>query len=96
MAKMFTRTITTYRATAAKTVLENGKFVAKVIGSVEYVSASTSKTEARAALKNAGVEVQRGCEVLIEKVAEETFGMPVETFMMYATRIEKGAEVAKD
>ena len=96
MAKMVTRTITTYRATAAKTVLENGKFVTKVLGSAEYVSASTSKTEARAALKNAGVEVRRGCEVLIEKVAEETFGMPVETFMMYATRIEKGAEVAKD
>lgn len=96
MAKMFTRTITTYRATAAKTILENGKFVAKVIGSVEYVSASTSKTEARAALKNAGVEVQRGCEVLIEKVAEETYGMPVETFMMYATRIEKGAEDSEE
>lgn len=89
MAKMFTRTITTYRATAAKTVLKDGKFVAEVIGSVEYVAASTGATEARSALKAAGYAVPRGTEVLIEKVSEETYGMPVETFMMYAQRIDK-------
>lgn len=91
MAKMFTRTITTWKATAYK-IDDNLKVIE--VGSVEYVSASTGLTEARAALKTAGYEITRGMKITVEKVAEETYGMTVEEFMLHAHRIDR-VEVAE-
>lgn len=89
MAKMFTRTVTTWKATAYTIDVKDGKPNVKTIGSVEYVSASTSKTEARSALINAGFSIPRGTTVEFAKVSEETYGMSVDEFMLYAHRIEK-------
>ena len=89
MAKVFTRTVTTWKATACKVVWEKGQPKANIIGEVEYQSASTNKTEARAALIKAGFTVPRGTEVQFEKVAEEVYAMDIDTFMLYAKRIDK-------
>ena len=87
MAKMFTRTVTTWKATAYS--IDEETLKVKAIGAVEYQAASTGKTEARAALIAAGYDVPRGTTVKIEKVSEETYGMSVDEFMLHAHRIEK-------
>lgn len=89
MAKMFTRTVTTWKASAYKVAWIDGKPEIELVGEVEYNSASTSKTEARAALVAAGYTVPRGTEIQVAKVAEETYGMDIDTFMLYAKRIDK-------
>lgn len=92
MTTMFTRTITTYKATAYGIGKdENGKRAIVELGHVEYVGASTSQTDARKALKAAGINVPRGTDVEIEKLEEVTYGMTVEEFMSLAHPIERKA-----
>lgn len=93
MAAQITRTITTYKASAYKVVWKNGKPEAALVGEAVY-QGSDSKTEARAALKNAGIECPRGTEVLIEKISETLYAMDVETFMEYAQPIERKVATA--
>ena len=89
MAQMFTRTITEYKATAYAIKWVDGKPEADELGSATFVGAHVSKTEARAALKAAGVECKRGTEVRIEEVGATVYGMSVEEFMQYARPIER-------
>ena len=95
MTKMFTRTITTFAAIAyeAKWDMDKGTGKLVEVGRCEYVAASTTPTEARAALKAAGVPVRKGMQVKIGKIAEQTYGMTVDEFMQHAHIIEKVEEV---
>lgn len=92
MAQMFTRTINTYKATAYAVKWVNGKPEAEELGSATYVAAHESKTDARAALKSAGVEAKRGTEIVTELVDSTVWGMSVEEFMAHAQPIERGAK----
>ena len=90
MAQMFTRTINTYKATAYTIKWVNGKPEAEELGSATFVAAHESKTDARAALKAAGVAVKRGMEVVIDVIDSTVWGMSVEEFMQHAQPIERG------
>lgn len=94
MATMFTRTITTFKATAYKMELDKETMTANVteLGTALFVSTNGSKTEARAALKSAGVDCPRGCEVTWEAVESTLYAMPIDKFMSLAEPIktEKG------
>ncbi len=89
MAQMFTRTITEYKATAYAIKWVDGKPEADELGSATFVAAHASKTDARAALKAAGVTVKRGMEIRVEEVGTTVYGMSVEEFMQYARPIER-------
>ena len=90
MAQMFTRTINTYKATAYTIKWVNGQPTADELGSAIYVGAHESKTDARAALKAAGIPVKRGMEVVIDIVDSTVWGMSVEEFMQHAQPIQRG------
>ena len=96
MAQMFTRTINKYKATAYAIKWNAGKVEAEEIGSAEFVAAHESKTDARAALKAAGVEVKRGTDVVIELIDSTVWGMSVETFMQHAQPVQRGAKSEGD
>lgn len=87
--QMFTRTITTFRASAYSIEWEGETPKAKLLGQAEWVASNASKTDARAALKAAGVNCPRGTEVRIETVEETVYGMSVEEFMQHARPIER-------
>ena len=89
MSTMFTRTITKYRATAYAIKWVDGAPVADELGSAEFVSSNASKTDARAALKAAGVAVKRGTEIQCSEVESVVYGMSVEEFMQHAKPIER-------
>lgn len=89
MAQMFTRTITTFRASAYAIEWDGDVPKAKLLGTAEFVGSNASKTDARAALKAAGVECKRGTEVRIETVEEVVYGMSVEEFMQHARPVER-------
>lgn len=97
MANTFTRTITTFEATAYKMELDKATMTAQVkeLGKATFVSTNGSKTEARAALKAAGIPCPRGTEVTWEAIESTLYAMPIETFMQYAEPIktEKGLVV---
>ena len=84
---MFTRTITKFRATAIGIDWEGNNPIAKVLGSCEFFASNATKTDARKALKSAGVEVKRGTEVRIEEIEKVTYGMDIEQFMQLAQPI---------
>ena len=92
---MFTRTINTYEATAyAVEVDKTTKQAAvKTLGTAQFISTNGSATEARAALKAAGVPVKRGTLVEYEVIESVKYGMPVELFMQYATPISANSDI---
>ena len=90
--QMFTRTITTFKATAYAIEWQGETPVAKQLGSAEFVGSNASKTDARAALKAAGINCPRGTEVRIEEVEQVVYGMSVEEFMQHARPIERTAK----
>lgn len=96
MAQMFTRTITTFKATAYSIKWVEGKPEADELGSAVFVATNASKTEARAALKAAGVTCPRGTEVRIDKVDEVVYGMSVDEFMQHAKPVERKAKAEAD
>lgn len=89
---MFTRTITTYKATAYAIKWVEGKPEADELGSAEFVGSNANKTDARAALKAAGVPCKRGTEIRIEEVESTVYGMSVEEFMQHAKPVERKAK----
>lgn len=95
MAQMFTRTINTYKATAYAIKWVDGKPEADELGSAEFIAAHESRTDARAALKAAGVDVKRGMEIVIECIDSTVWGMSVEEFMQHAQPVERGAKVSE-
>lgn len=92
MAQMFTRTITTYKATAYTIKWVDGKPEADKLGEAEFVATNASKTEARAALKAAGVHCPRGTEVRIDELESVVYGMSVDEFMQHAYPVERAAK----
>lgn len=92
MAQMFTRTITTYKASAYAIEWEGETPRAKLLGQAEWVASNASKTDARAALKAAGVNCPRGTEVRIEELEYVVYGMSVEEFMQHAKPVERTAK----
>ena len=95
MATMFTRTITTYKATAFAIKWVDGKPEADELGSAPFVSSNATRTEARAALKAAGVPCKRGTEIRIDEVESVVYGMSVEEFMQHARPVERAAKTEK-
>ncbi len=89
MANMFTRTITTYEATAYAIKWVEGKPEAEELGKARFVASNASKTDARAALRAAGVAVKRGTEVNIVEVDSVVYGMSVDEFMAHAKPVER-------
>lgn len=95
MATMFTRTITTYEATAYSIKWVDGKPEADELGKARFVSSNATRTEARSALKAAGVDCKRGTEIRIEEVEAVVYGMSVEEFMQHAKPVERAAKADK-
>lgn len=90
--QMFTRTITTWKATAYGISWEGDTPKAVKLGSAEFVATNATKTDARKALKAAGIDCPRGTEIRLEEVEAVVYGMSVETFMQYAKPIERGVK----
>lgn len=88
MSKMFTRSVVKYAAIAYEEKWENGVGRREEIGRTEYVAASTTPTEARAALKAAGIQVKRGMHIEVVEVEKTLYGMTVDEFMLYAKPIK--------
>lgn len=93
MAQMFTRTITTYEAKAYTIKWADGNPIADELGKAQFVSSNATRTEARAALKAAGVPIKRGTEIVVNELEQVVYGMSVEEFMQHAKPI---ARVEKD
>ena len=85
---MVTRTVKTFKAQAWAIDWVDGEPVAELIGECRFVGGHPSKTDARNALKDAGIEVKRGTEIKIDEVSSVLYGMDQETFMQYAKPIE--------
>lgn len=93
MANMFTRSITTYEACCYDVVEDaNGNMTVAKTGCTEFISTNATLTEARAALKAAGVTVKRGQTIKFRAIETTLYGMPVETFMLYAQPIERAID----
>lgn len=92
MAAMFTRSITTYKATAYAIKWVDGKPEADELGSAEFVASNANKTDARKALAAAGVACKRGTEIRIDEVETVVYGMSVEDFMQHAHPVERTAK----
>lgn len=95
MAQMFTRTITTYKATAYAIKWVDGKPQADKKGEAVFAASNATRTDARAALKAAGVACPRGTEIVIDEVESVVYGMSVEEFMQHAKPVERAAKSEK-
>ena len=84
----FTRTMTTFRATAYKLHIKDGAPALDNLGSVEFTSTRADKTMARKAFAEIGNPIPKGCEVEIVPVAETVYGMDLEKFIEMAQVIE--------
>ena len=89
MAQMFTRTITTFKATAYAIEWDGNTPMAKSLGKAVFVGSNATKTDARAALKAAGIACPRGTEIRLEELESVVYGMSVEEFMQHARPIER-------
>lgn len=89
MAQMFTRTITTFKATAYAIEWDGNQPLAKSLGEAVFVGSNATKTDARAALKAAGIACPRGTEIRLEELESVVYGMSVEEFMQHARPIER-------
>ena len=84
---MFTRTITKFRATALVIEWDGETPKVKKLGATEFHASNATKTDARKALKAAGVDVRRGTEIKLEELEKVTYGMDIEQFMQLAKPI---------
>ena len=89
---LFTRAIYTFEVTLYQDVWEKGVGHREKVGSCQYVAASTSATEARAAHKANGLPYKRGMHVEVAEVGKTLYGMPVDEFTHFAHPV-KNAEV---
>lgn len=89
---MFTRTLTTYKATAYKTVTDLATKTATVqeIGEVQFVGTTPTKTDARRAFQEEGIALPKGTEIEIVELKKELWGCTIEEFLEVATLIGKG------
>lgn len=84
----FTRTMTTFRATAYKLYIKSGQPAIDNLGSVEFTATRADKTMARKAFAESGNPVPKGVEIEIVPVAETVYGMDLEKFIEMAQVIE--------
>lgn len=85
---MFTRTISTYKATAVNLKLVDGKPVADVMGEIEFVGTSPTKADVRKAFAVQGINVPRGTEIQVEEVDSQTYACTLEQFMSVAKPVD--------
>lgn len=85
---MFTRTINTYHASAYSLELVGGQPTAKLIGEAEYQATTPSAAAARRALKQAGVDVPRGAQIVSEVTDSATFACSIDEFLSIAHRVD--------
>lgn len=84
----FTRTMTTFRATAYKLYIKDGAPALDNLGSVEFTSTRADKTMARKAFAEVGNPIPKGCEIEIVPIAETVYGMDLDKFIEMAQVIE--------
>ena len=88
---LFTRTITTYEATAYNTVLDTETMQASVekIATVHFKGTSPSKTDARKAFQEQGYTIPRGTEIVMKVVKDEKYACTLEEFLEVAQKIDE-------
>lgn len=86
---LFTRTITTFEATAYNTVLDTETMQASVekIATVHFQGTTATKTEARKAFQEQGYTVPKGTEIVIKPVKEIKYACTLEDFLEIAQPI---------
>ena len=86
---LFTRTITTFEATAYNTVLDTETMQASVekIATVHFQGTTSTKTEARKAFQEQGYTVPKGTEIVIKPVKEIKYACTLEDFLEIAQPI---------
>lgn len=88
---MFTRTITTYQASAYRLFIKDGSAQKEELGSCTFECTTPSKTEARKALQDMGYAIPKGAAIDISPVESVTYGCTIEDFMSVAHPIERKA-----
>ena len=90
MATMFTRTVTTYRASAWELIeTDDGDLEKNLIAVTDYQAVSDNVAAARSALREAGYNIPRGTKITVKEIKSEVYGMSVEEFMRYAHKVER-------
>lgn len=91
---MFTRTLTTFKATAIEVKKDVSTMTATMqpIASVTFVGTSPTKTDARKAFQEQGYTIPKGTDITIEEVKKVVYGCTLEEFLEIATPIEQDAE----
>ena len=89
---MFTRSITTFEAKAVSVEFDGMEPKVIELGHAVYMGTRASETEARKALKAAGVQLKRGCKVFISEVETVVYGCTIDQFMTVAHPVEVKAE----
>lgn len=91
---MFTRTLTTYKATAYTSKVDFKTKTAQIVelGTVEFLGTSPSKTDIRKAFAENGVTVPKGTEFDLVEVEKTTYGCTMEEFLEIAQKIEVVSE----
>lgn len=88
--QMITRTVIEWKATAYAVGFDaQGEPFKKYLGEAFYVAGHASKTDARAALKENGIDCPRGTRIEQVKNNEVLYGMTLDKFMEIAEPIEK-------
>lgn len=87
---LFTRTITTFEATAVDVVLDPNTLEtrAEPIATVHYDATAASKTEARKAFAEQGYTIPKGTEIVQKPVKETRYACSLEDFLEIAQPIE--------
>lgn len=93
---MFTRTITTYKATAVNLKMVDFKPVVDVIGEIEFIGTSPTKADVRKAFAVQGINVPRGTEIQIQEVDSQTYACTLEQFMSVAKPVDVKKPTKKD
>ena len=82
-----TRTLTTFHVSAVKANFATQSF--EVIAETDVLATSLTKTSARKALYEAGFNVPKGTDIVIEKVSETIYACELSDFLSIAVPVEK-------
>lgn len=88
----FTRTLTTYKATAYTVDLDDSLTpTVNEIGTVEFVSTRGTATEARKAFQDNGIALKRGTKIKIVPIKETVYACSFDDFMSVASPVSSSA-----
>lgn len=87
MAKYITRTISTNHIVGYTLEMFEGAPHVVKIGECDVEGTSLTETDARNALRHAGIMVPRSCTVDIQATAGKTYRMSIEDFIKYAEEV---------